>query len=374
VALRQLTVSGFRNLAVQEVPLSLGPTVVLGSNGAGKSNFLEAVTVLGNLVSFRPARTETLISRGEHSFSLGGEIERGAANTRLTQTVQSAGQRTRRLLHRGARRLDADEYLPLLPVIALSTYDRNLIWGGPEERRRYLDRLAFHLHPETLTTALAYRRALSQRNALLVRGGHAAELDGFEHALAQHGGRLVYARQETLALLVVELARELSLLGWSLGTPVLRYHAPDSMVVGDPGSIAARLRAALERGRTSDRQRGLTLAGPHRHDLAITVHGVPVKDVLSAGQGKLLATALRLAAATLLQQTGRARPVVVFDDVDAEFDGDVLRRILARLSECEQAIVSSAHPEMVVPRLSPAAVLFVSAGSVAARSTERGGE
>ncbi len=104
--------------------------------------------------------------------------------------------------------------------------------------------------------------------------------------------------------------------------------------------------------------------GPHRHDLQLTVHGAPAREILSAGQGKLLATGLKLAAMALVgDQRGRT-PIVVFDDVDAELDAEVLRRVLVRLERAGQALLSSAHEEMMLPRLTRGTVWRVSAGTV----------
>jgi DNA replication and repair protein RecF len=104
--------------------------------------------------------------------------------------------------------------------------------------------------------------------------------------------------------------------------------------------------------------------GPHRHDLQLTVHGAPAREILSAGQGKLLATGLKLAAMALVGAERGRSPVVVFDDVDAELDAGVLRRVIARLESAGQALLSSAHEEMMLPRLTLGAVWRMNAGTV----------
>ncbi|HUK13410.1 MAG TPA: DNA replication and repair protein RecF [Thermoanaerobaculaceae bacterium] len=368
--LRRFTVAGFRNLEPLDLSVPPGLTVVVGANGAGKTNLLEAIAVFGNLVSFRPGPAAGWLRRGERAFALGGVIERGGAPVELRQEARQ-GRTLARAFHRGARRLGAGEYLDLFPVAALSGYDRLLVWGPPEDRRRFLDRLCFHLHPEALALLQRYRRTLAQRNALLAAGGRDAEFEAFEHDLAAVGARIVELRLAALRGLERLLPAEFEALGWSAGRVILRYHCPDGVAVADAATTAASLRVALTSSRRRDRALGHTRVGPHRHDLALAAQGVAVREVLSAGQGKLLATALRLAAVALLAEVKGRTPMVVFDDVDAEFDAEVLRRILARLDSGGQAVLSSAHEEMIVPRAGGAAVWRVRAGAVEGAGSER---
>jgi DNA replication and repair protein RecF len=362
VTLRQLSVNGFRNLEARTLEVCDGVTVIVGDNGAGKTSVLEAVAVLGNLVSFRPGPTASWVQRGAVGFALAGRLERGGTSVELRQEGRLA-RTLSRVLFRGARRSGAAEYMGLFPVATLSGHDRSLVWGPPEERRRYLDRLGFHLHADALSVLQRYGKALQHRNALLMRGAD-DELEAFEHELARLGARIVQTRVEVLGMIEEILPAELEALGWSSSRPGLRYDVRDGVAVGQTADLAARLRVALASARRRERGRGHTAVGPHRHDLAITVQGAPAKEALSAGQGKLLATALKLATLTLLERAYGNVPTVVFDDVDAELDATVLARVLARLGRGGQALLSSAHEEMVLPRLADAAVWRVVSGSI----------
>ncbi len=344
----QFAVDNFRNLARQTLPLEAGLTLLVGPNGAGKTNFLEAVSVLGNLTSFRAGSPASWIRHGQQAASLAGEVERAGQRVQLEQKLRLTGSRAARTLRRGARRLGSAEYLELFPVVALSAADRRLVFGPPEERRRFLDRLAFYLHSETLAVLQRYRRALAQRGTLLLRGANPETLDAFEYELARQGARLVELRRQAVAVLAETLLGELERLGWVAARPLLRYHAADGSATEDGATAARRLRASLLQSRGEDRRRGATSVGPHRHDLAITVQGIPVRESLSAGQGKLLAVALRLAAMSVLERRRGEAPCVVFDDIDAELDSGVLRRVLGRLSGSERHVIaSSAHAELL---------------------------
>ena len=363
MSILRLSVSDFRNLAAQQLDVGPGVTTVVGRNGSGKTNVLEAVAVLGNLSSFRPGSAAACVRRGAQAFAVAGVIARSGVEVDIRQQVRCDGGVTRALF-RGARRLGAAEYLDLFPVVTLSGHDRALVWGAPEDRRRFLDRLCFQLRPEALATLQRYRRALRHRNALLARGGPAAEFDAFEHDLAALGAEIVRLRLEALSGLERHLGDELESLGWSLARPVLGYNSPDGVAVAETATLAVRLRAALAASRRLERGRGHTAIGPHRHDLQLSVQGVPAREALSAGQGKLLATGLKLAAMAVVGRERGRRPVVVFDDVDAELDSAVLERVLARLRDGGQALLSSAHEEMMLPRLAGGAVWRVRDGVV----------
>ena len=363
MALLSLTVRDFRNLATQTLLLPEGAVAVVGPNGAGKTNLLESLAVLGTLVSFRPGSSSSWVRRGADGFVLAGEVERGDTTVALRQEARLSRTVLRRLF-RGARRLSPAEYLDLFPVAVLSSHDRQLVWGGPEERRRLLDRVAFTLHRETLLVVQRYRRALRQRNSLLQRGGTPAAFEAFEHDLARLGGRLIGLRLEALEALERALEAELSLLNWLLARPNLRYNAPDGLGPADDVTMASRLHVLLVQARRKEQARGHTLVGPHRHDLAINLGGAPAREILSAGQAKLLATACKLAAMRVSEQARGARSTVVFDDVDAELDAEVVRRVVGRVTDGRQALLSSAHPEVLLPHLPDAALWRVHAGVV----------
>ena len=363
VSIARFSVSEFRNLSAQQLDVPPGLTAVVGPNGSGKTSLLEALAVLGNLTSFRPGSAATWIRHGARGFALAAVAERAGTAVEVRQEVHLRGTFARSLF-RGARRLGAAEYLDLLPVATLSGHDRALVWGAPDDRRRFLDRLCFQLRPEALPVLQRYHRALRQRNALLARSAHGDEFDAFEQDLAQLGAHVINARLAAVAGMERLLGDELETLGWAIGRPVLRYTSSDGVAVAEPATLAARLRAALAASRRLERGRGHTAVGPHRHDLQLTVHGATTREILSAGQGKLLATGLKLAAMALVGEERGRTPIVVFDDVDAELDAVVLRRVIERLERGGQALLSSAHEEMMLPRLTRGAVWRMAGGRV----------
>lgn len=365
-----LEIRNFRNLTPQVLNPGPGVTLVVGPNGAGKSNLLEAISILGNLTSFRPGPPQALVQWHAASYLLAALVLRDGTPVEMRQEAR-LGRHLGRTLFRGGRRLAMGEYLQLCPVAALSSFDRTLVTGSPEDRRRFLDRLAFHLHPEALRMLQQYRRALRQRAGLLLGGGAREEVEAFEQILATTGARLVELRLAALRRLVNSLDCEMELLRWAAGRPQVRYHAPDGLGSPDASQIAVRLTSALARSRRLDAQQRRTTVGPHRHDLAITVGGVPAREALSAGQAKLLAVGLRLAALAVLEERFGGAPVVVFDDVDAELDASALARVLARLHGRAQVMISSARPELVQAAAAAASVWRMDEGRVVVGEGER---
>lgn len=348
----------FRNFATVTWAVPPGITVLTGANGAGKTNLLEAVTVLGNLTSFRPGPPRLWLRHGQIGFTLWGEVQWGETLASLEQRGSVAKGFVRNLF-RDERKVVPADYLPVLPVAAFSTLDEDLILGGPELRRRFLDRLAFQLRPATLDLLLRYRRALRQRNRLLQQGSTGETLEAFDRELAQAGRRLLLARLAAQEALQNFLEEQLASLGWLFSKPVLHYHSHENLAASAAAGDYAFL-SALRRWRRQELVRGCTLVGPHRDDLKILLQGRPAREQLSAGQAKLLATALRLAAVAVTRAKRKVAPLLVFDDVDAKLDGQVLARLLAHLATMGgQAILSTAHPEMVLGHLPEATVLKV---------------
>lgn len=352
----------FRNLEALHWPVPPGVILVTGANGSGKSSLLEAVAVLGNLSSFRPSQPHHWLRHGQSSYYLRGELT-GPAGTIVLEQEGKLGKTFVRQLRRNGQRVATGEYLRLFPVASFSATDHQLVLGGPELRRRFLDRLAFLLQPNILDTLLRYRRALRQRNRLLQLGQEGPALEAFERELAHTGALIVASRLSALESLRRALEEELAALGWLLPKPFLRYHAPDGLALS-PAS-QSQLLALLRRWRPQETRRGHTLVGPHRHELCLSLHGRPAREQLSAGQSKVLATALRLAALAASRASLASRPLVVFDDVDAELDSDTLAKLLQRLVQVSQQVfLASAHPQVVLPHLDEATVVRMERGAL----------
>lgn len=359
-----LRATAFRNLVADTVDLAPGTSLVLGANGAGKTSLLEAIAVLGNLRSFRTSRLRRVVRHGATTFTLEGVVRRGATTLRLTQEVAVGPPITRSLTVNG-HSASVAEYLLELPVFTLTADDRELVVGPPEARRSFLDRTGFLLDPRLLDHVLRYRRALRQRNAALANGVAEEALEPWETALAAAAARVVHHRHAVLTRLADRMAELVALIGDGAIGALSAVYRGDSEIVANTSvqELEIAYRQRYNETRARDRLAGHTVEGPHRHDLGLRVDGRPVRDVLSSGQTKVVAAALRIAALAEIEAERRERLPIVIDDVDAELDAAILTNLVDRLGGERQMFLSSAHEDVVVPRIEPATRLWVAAGA-----------
>lgn len=343
-----LAISGVRNLSDAEYQFGSATNVVVGPNGAGKTSLLESVVILGNIRSFRALSVRQVVAHGRPGFRVGGRISTGGRQYCLEQVVEH-GPPLGRTLRVDGKTVSVERYLQLCPVFAIAGSDRELIVGGPESRRRFLDRFVFLQRPHHLTEIRSYRRALRQRNAALVSGATNAEVEAWEGPLAKSAARVIGARvdaQITLSDLFQQVWRELSAEASPAIT--LEYRAePWNEPIEGRETVEVLYRQRYNETRTRDRQMGFTVDGPHRHDLSLKADGRSVRYELSSGQIKVVAAALKLAALTLVERDRKESFPVVVDDVDAELDSAALKRLAHSLGSERQLFLSSTSEKVL---------------------------
>ena len=327
--LRTLSVRDFRNLARVDLELPADGAVVIGENGQGKTNLLEAVYYLQILRSIRGARDQDLVRFDADGFHIAATVE--------TDRVHDVGVGFERRSRKKRVRVDGviperlSDALGSLPSVMFSPSDVDLVSGPPTARRRFLDIMLALTARGYLSALQRYRGALLRRNASLrdaTRRGRSADasVTVWEPALAEHGALLWSERRNW----VNSVEARFEDLCRSIGEPgrmSLRYAS--SVTAQDDVQVA--LTNALSEKRTLDLRRGLTHAGPHRDDLVITLDGRDLRTFGSAGQQRTAAIALRmLEGATFRDRTGRA-PVFLLDDPFAELDLRRAARVLALL-------------------------------------------
>jgi DNA replication and repair protein RecF len=343
VRLVEIRATGFRNLAPAEVFWSRSSNLVSGANGQGKTNLLEAITVLGNLRSFRVSSMRQVVTHGELEFLLEGRVETRAGIVRLSQHV-TPGPPIRRVLQVAGVPALVPQYLQVFPVIALSGADRELVAGGPSARRAFLDRFTFLLETEFFDEIYKYRRTLRQRNAAIISAVGDREMEVWESRLAKAAAAVVYRRRRLCDRLVASfkpIYQELR----SEGFPQI-----DLSYRGEAGFEQAEKLSEVEEyyqkryneTRARDRRTGFTGEGPHRHDLGIRADGRAVRHMLSSGQIKVVAASLRLASLKQIERERGEHLPVIIDDVDAELDATVLSRLIEHLEGDRQLFFSSA--------------------------------
>jgi DNA replication and repair protein RecF len=311
-----------------------GPRVLLlGPNGAGKTTLLEAVYVATTTRSFRAPRLAACARHGGEGFSVVAEV--GERPRRELVVSWSEGARQRRL---DGREAPLAEHLGVLPVLAWSPEDAEIVAGGPAARRRYLDRGLVHLRPALLEDYGRYRQALGEKRALLARGGGRG-LEAWNELLARHGAPIAAAR-ETLAREVEASLAELAARHLPELPPIrLRYRPSHAAALDGAEALAAVLARAA--GEESERRQ--PLVGPHRDELELSWNGRPARQAASGGEAKLLGLLLVAALARRLADD-RREPLLLVDDADSELDPSRLAAAAAALGEFRALLLTSNRP------------------------------
>jgi DNA replication and repair protein RecF len=325
----RLVARDFRNLAHVEISPPTEGLVVIGDNGQGKANLLEAIYYLQILRSARGARDQDLVRFGADGFHIAATVE--------TDTRHDVGVGFERAGKRKRVRVDGvipermSHALGALPAVMFSPADVDLIVGPPSTRRRFLDIVLALTARGYLDALQRYRGALARRNAALREAARASRQSTssvavWEPALAEHGALLSRERRAWVASMEDAFER----LCGEIGEPGrVRVSYSSTLSPADDGVSA--LADALAAKRSADLARGLTHVGPHRDDLVITLDGRDLRVFGSAGQHRTAAIALRmLEAATFTERTGRA-PLFLLDDPFAELDARRSSRILGLL-------------------------------------------
>ena len=333
--LHKITLRHFRNVGFSALELKGRQQFLLGANGQGKTNLLEAAGFLTALRSFRATDNRLLIGHGQQVAAIAGEIEHERlGDTRVTIKLR---RESKELWCDQTRITRLADYLGRFPFVVFSSQDMLLVRGAPALRRRWLDLTLASMDPGYLRTLQTYSRALAERNALLKRGGAIErELGAFEQILAPAAAALIEARTSSLALLSANVTAAYGQLadGGTVEIGKLRYE-PDF----EDASVDALL-ARLESGRARDAQFRTTLVGPHRDDFSFSVGGTPAKDFASEGQQRSLVLALRLAQTRWFQEKSGVRPVLLADDVLGELDPVRRRRFWAAIGEESQVMAT----------------------------------
>ncbi|HSM14407.1 MAG TPA: DNA replication and repair protein RecF [Thermoanaerobaculia bacterium] len=335
IALRRLRLRDFRCFARLDWRPPQGPLLLLGANGSGKTSLLEAAYLAATTRSFRTGQIDACTRRGAGGFAVEAEV--GEAPTRELTLELRAGVRRRRLDGRDA---SLAEHLEVLPILAWGPDDTEIVAGGPEHRRRLLDRGLVHLRPLVVESLGRYRRALAEKRALLARGDRRG-LEGWNGVLARHGAEISGARAGLAAEVDVALGELASRHAPELPPVGLRYRPSHPSALEGEAALAA----ALERARAEESERRQPLLGPHRDRVELVWDGEDARRVASAGERKALGLLLLAALATRLAAAGR-EPALVLDDIDAELDRGRLERLAGLFEAFSRRWLSSNRPQV----------------------------
>jgi DNA replication and repair protein RecF len=335
VVLRSLALRDFRNLARLDLAFPSAGVAIVGENGQGKSNLLEAIYYLHLLRSVRGARDVDVIRFNAAGFHVAARAE-GGEHREMSAGFERAGRR-KRVKVDGVERPRLSDALGALPCVLFSPADLELVAGAPSARRRYLDILLALSSRPYLAALQQYRHALAQRNAALrdavkSSGGRSEQrVAVWEAPLAEHGATLWCERVAWTSQASPRFAAMCAAIGEQ--APVgMRYATALEPASSGRDVVRESLARALDEKRGLDIRRGLTHAGPHRDDLALTLDGRELRAFGSAGQQRTAAIALRLLEGDTLRERRGAAPLLLLDDPFAELDVRRSARILELLA------------------------------------------
>jgi DNA replication and repair protein RecF len=350
---RRLELVDFRSYQRVGVDFEPGGNVLVGPNGVGKTNLVEALGYLATLASHRVSSDAPLVRAGAASAVVRCAVVHDGRELLVELEIVPGKANRARLGRSPVRR--ARDVAGALRLVLFAPEDLELVRGDPAERRRYLDDLLVVRQPRYAGVRADYERVVKQRNALLrtaylarkVSGdrGDLSTLDVWDAHLARYGAELLAGRLELVTALAPHTAKAYDAVAAGRGAAGMAYKSTVGSG-GDRSTLEEMLRAALAEARPSEVERGVTLVGPHRDDLTLTLGPLPAKGYASHGESWSYALALRLGAYDLLRSDG-IEPVLVLDDVFAELDAGRRARLAELVGGASQLLVTCAVAEDV---------------------------
>jgi DNA replication and repair protein RecF len=350
--INRLSLTDWRNYATADVEFGPGANVLAGSNGQGKTNLVEAIGFLTTLGSHRVSGDAALVRAGADAAVIRATVMAEDREVLAEVLINKVGA-NRAQLNRSAVR--PREITRNVSSVLFAPEDLAIVRGEPSARRRFVDELLVQRTPRLAGVVSDYEKALRQRNGLL-RGSRGMvdteSLAVWDDRLVTTGSELLDARTDLLTDLEPIVAEQYAVVAGDDQQVAIEAQRTIDEETDEGSSTVERFTAALARVRRREIERGLTLIGPHRDDVLLTVNGLPARGYASHGESWSLALSLRLGAIELLRhslQTGD--PIVILDDVFAELDERRRIRLADRVARYEQVIVTAAVEADIPPAL-----------------------
>ncbi|MEW6510399.1 MAG: DNA replication/repair protein RecF [Bacteroidota bacterium] len=341
--------SNFRNHGATALEFGGGVNALFGANGEGKTNVLEAVSYLSLTKSFYASGDADALQIGKETFEIEGTM---VSDLRVASQVavryQHIPSPAKSVRVNGTPTERLSSLIGMFPVVVLSPENNGITFGPPAERRKFVDLTLSQVSRAYLEDVLEYRRTLRQRNRLLadarIRGRmpDAELLEPWTLGLAQYGGRIAHRRRlfaEEFRSYMHNAYRDVAAGGeepemvYRCGFPADRADGAEAM--------SACMMTALEQGRNEEIKRGITLSGPHRDELALTLNGMSVQRFASQGQHKTFLVALKVAEFFYVRERRGEIPLFLLDDVFSELDARRAQRILAMAADVGQCMITA---------------------------------
>jgi DNA replication and repair protein RecF len=384
---KHLSLNNFRNYSTAEVELAPGVNLLVGPNGQGKTNLVEAIGYLATLRSHRVAGYLPLIKNAEPEIAgatIRAMVTHESRDALIELELNRDSQNRARVNKSPVNRVR--DILGYVNTVIFAPEDLDIIKKDPSNRRDFIDSLLVQVTPRFAGVFSDYERVLKQRNTLLrtarqtgAKGNSLSTLDAWDESLIKFGSEIVAARValvERLRPLVFEAYQSIAIANNEpkilVKSSLLGSLIPDGeetddleyIATSDFDEVANLYRAKLEKVRSKELERGITLVGPHRDDLVLLLSNLPAKGYASHGESWSYALALRLASIQLLKaETRSGDPILILDDVFAELDAGRRSRLAELVRNNEQVLITAAVAEDVPAELQ-AKVFNVKAGVI----------
>lgn len=345
--LRNIRLHSFRNHRSSNLEFGAGANVLVGRNGQGKTNILEAVSCLSLTKSFYAAHDASLVQIGQDECKIDGTFvnDAGISYAVAMNYSTKSGEKTFTINSAPAERLSS--VIGVFPIVVLSPENAAITFGAPADRRRFMDLVLSQLSRSYLEDLLEYRKILRHRNRLLADARQRSVprndiLEPWNVHLADYGARLIHRRGKFLEEFIAYVGQSYRELTEGNETPTIHYRCSVDYVKGEEaGSIVGKILSGLDAKRTEEYRRGVSLVGPHRDDLEFMLNGIDLQKFASQGQHKTFLVALKIAEFLYLKEKREEAPVLLFDDVLSELDAGRSERLLSHLAGLGQAIVTT---------------------------------
>ncbi|OIH95561.1 DNA replication/repair protein RecF [Curtobacterium sp. MCBA15_001] len=359
-----LQLTDFRNYRQAEVDLARGPNLFVGRNGQGKTNLVESIAYLSTLGSHRVPTDAALVRQGCDAAVVRARLAHEDRSILAEVQINRTGSNRAQVNRAPIKPRELPRYCA---SVLFAPEDLALVRGEPSGRRRMLDELLVQIAPRMQGVIADYDRTLRQRNTLLKsarasgsRSGSLATLDVWDERLVAFGSEIIAARDHLTRRLAPFVAESYATVAGErheasiTGVLSVRGGDPEDAAATDPvlGTAdepvsvplaAEAFRAALERRRRDELDRGLTLAGPHRDDVLFTLNGLPARGYASHGESWSFALAIQLASASILRaESSLGDPIIILDDVFAELDESRRERLGTAVADYEQVLITAA--------------------------------
>jgi DNA replication and repair protein RecF len=333
-----LSLQDFRSYKNLELPLNEGTHIFIGENGEGKTNIVEAIMYLALLSSHRISTDAPLIKLGAERGYIRAKVSDQDRDTLIELEINNGKANRAKVNQNPVRSQRAIS--GIVKAICFSPEDLDLVRGDPSERRSFLDHLLIQRNPRLGGVISDYEKALKQRNTLLKARAPESSLAPWNEHLANFGGEIIAARLKLIRELIPHLMNSYENISVKK-QPSLEHKSNLDNLTEDKEDNKSEILRKIEEVGFQERERGVSLVGPHRDDLLLNLGEHPVKGFASHGESWSIALSLRLASYQLLKADGD-NPILILDDVFSELDEKRRERLVALTNTAEQTLITVA--------------------------------